>query len=253
MTSLAEPVPAMTGRSKSDGRVQDPWLFAVAVFTSASLVFLVQPLVGKLFLPMLGGSPAIWNTTLAFFQAALLAGYGYAHLLQRAGPVRRQMVIHLAVLALAALTLPLRVSEILGPPWEGMPALWLGLALTLTIGAPFAVLSATAPLLQAWYARFSTPTPGGRDAYALYAASNLGSLLALAAYPIVVEPLMGLSLQAVLWSIAYGGFALMLAGLALRMWRRPEVAPRPRPGASGCAGLHWPQPRPVFWWASPRT
>ena len=224
MTSLAQPVPTAAGEPVAGGRVRDAWLFAVAVFTSASLVFLVQPLVGKLFLPLLGGSPAIWNTTLAFFQAALLVGYAYAHLLQRAGTVRRQMLIHLAVLALAALTLPLRVSGLLGAPWEGAPALWLALALTLTVGAPFAVLSATAPLLQAWYARFTVAEPGRRDAYALYAASNLGSLLALAAYPIVVEPLMGLSLQATMWSAAYGGFALMLAGLALAMWRRRETA-----------------------------
>jgi hypothetical protein len=220
MSTLASPVEPRTGL-----RVQDPWLFAIAVFTSASLVFLVQPLVGKLFLPMLGGSPAIWNTTLAFFQGALLVGYAYAHFLQRAGAVRRQMTIHLCVLALAALTLPLQASQALGAPWEGAPALWLALALALTIGAPFAVLSATAPLLQAWYARFAEPRPGGRDAYALYAASNLGSLLALAAYPIVVEPLMGLAAQGISWSLAYGAFGLMLVILAIRMWPRAERAP----------------------------
>jgi spermidine synthase len=218
MTSLAHPVSASEGE-----RELRPWLFAVAVFTSASLVFLVQPLIGRMFLPLLGGSPAIWNTTLAFFQFALLAGYGYAHVLQKAGPVRRQLAIHLGVLLLAGLFLPLRASQALGEPWESAPAIWMALSLALTIGAPFAVLSATAPLLQAWYSRFATPTPGGRDVYALYAASNLGSLLALAAYPIVVEPLMGLTLQAASWSIAYGGFGLMLAALGLRIWRRPEL------------------------------
>src|SRR3712207_4061880 len=105
----------------SDARGRDlaPWLFAVAVFTSAALVFLVEPLIGKLFLPVLGGSPAIWNTTLAFFQAALLGGYGYAHLLQKLGSVRRQMLVHLAAMALAALVLPLEVSQALGEPWTG--------------------------------------------------------------------------------------------------------------------------------------
>lgn len=220
MTSLATEAPLDAGP-----QVLRPWLFAVAVFTSASLVFLVQPLIGKLFLPVLGGSPAIWNTTLAFFQAALLAGYGYAHLLQKAGPVRRQLVIHLAVLALAAAALPLRPSGLLGAPWEATPAVWLALVLALTIGAPFAVLSATAPLLQAWYARLASSESDGRDAYSLYAASNLGSLLALAAYPMVVEPLMGLRAQAIGWSIAYAGFALMLAVLAGRVWRLPEASP----------------------------
>jgi len=215
-----------------------PWLFAVAVFTSASLVFLVQPLIGRLFLPVLGGSPAIWNTTLAFFQAALLVGYGYAHLLQRLGPVRRQLTVHLAVLALAALSLPLAPSSLLGPPWEGAPSIWLAVMLALTIGAPFAVLSATAPLLQAWYARFITPTEKGREVYALYAASNLGSLLALAAYPIVVEPLMGLTMQAMVWSLAYGGFGLLLLGLGLRIWRLPEK-PRAVQAGDAAAPISW--------------
>jgi SAM-dependent methyltransferase len=231
MTSLATDAPAEAG-----SYVLRPWLFALAVFTSASLVFLVQPLVGKLFLPMLGGSPAIWNTTLAFFQAALLAGYGYAHLLQKAGPVRRQIAIHLTVLAVAALSLPLRPSAALGAPWEQAPAVWLALALTLTIGAPFAVLSATAPLLQAWYARLSPGISGGRDAYALYAASNLGSLLALAAYPAVVEPLMGLKVQAFAWSLAYGGFVLLLAGLGGRVWRLPEA---PRVSEAAAQATSW--------------
>lgn len=200
-----------------------PWLFAIAVFTSASLVFLVQPLIGKLFLPLLGGSPAIWNTSLAFFQGALLIGYGYAHLLQKAGAVRRQMIIHAAALALAAVVLPLHVTTLLGEPWDHAPATWMVLALTLTIGAPFAVLSATAPLLQAWYAKLASPGQAG-DAYTLYAASNLGSLIALAAYPIVVEPLLGLHRQAMLWSLGYVGFVLLLVVLGLRIWKAPEHA-----------------------------
>ncbi len=161
------------------------WLFAVAVFVSASLVFVVQPMLTKLVLPLLGGSAMVWNTSLVFFQAALLAGYFYADVLQRVASLRRQMTIHLVVLAVAALALPLRISGLLGDPWVSAPALWLVASMTLSIGAPFAALSATAPLIQAWYGRIH-----GADAnpYALYAASNLGSLLALLAYPLFIEP-----------------------------------------------------------------
>src|SRR4051812_42395409 len=144
-----------------------PGLFGGAVFMSAALVFLVEPMLGKLILPLLGGSPAVWNTSLAFFQAALLVGYAYAHGLQRwVRSVRVQALVHVAVLLAAALTLPLRLSAAMGePPAAGMPALWLMGMLTLSIGAPFAALSATAPLLQAWYAR----TRGGeQNPYVLY-------------------------------------------------------------------------------------
>lgn len=215
-------------------------LFAVAVFASAALVFTVEPLIGKLFLPVLGGSPAIWNTSLAFFQIALLAGYAYAHALQRLGSVRRQMSVHLAALALGALVLPLRVSTLLGAPWSEAPALWLACVLAPSIGPPFAVLSATAPLLQAWFARLTPEAPGRRDAYTLYAASNLGSVLALAAYPIAIEPLIGLSAQARLWSLAYAGFALLVVALTVTLRRTAEAAaPAPAPAAVRAAPAFW--------------
>ena len=164
-----------------------PQLFALTVFSSAALVFVVQPMVAKLVLPLLGGSPSVWNTSMAFFQLALLAGYGYAHLLQRIASVRRQAIAHCAALVFAAVALPLRVNGLAGPPTSEHPNLWLLAVLTLSIGAPFAVLSATAPLVQAWYAR-TVGLKEGREPYVLYAASNLGSLLALLAYPLVVEP-----------------------------------------------------------------
>lgn len=130
-----------------------PILFAVAIFTSACLVFVVQPMAAKLILPTLGGSPSVWNASMVFFQTALLAGYAYAHLLQRLPSLRAQVGAHLALLALAALFLPLRISGVFGDPDAAQPALWLLATLAVSIGAPFAVLSATAPLLQAWYAR----------------------------------------------------------------------------------------------------
>jgi hypothetical protein len=154
-----------------------PALFAVTVFASATLVFLVQPMVAKLVLPLLGGSPSVWNTSMAFFQIALLAGYAYAHALQRIGSLRGQALVHIAVLVLAAIALPLRVNALAGPPSSEHPNLWLLAVLGLSIGAPFAVLSATAPLVQAWHAR-TTGAAEGKEPYVLYAASNLGSLLA---------------------------------------------------------------------------
>jgi hypothetical protein len=197
-----------------------PILFAVAIFTSAALVFVVQPMVTKLVLPMLGGSPAVWNTAMVFFQSALLAGYGYAHLLQRVGSIKLQVGVHLALLLVAALFLPLSVNGLLGDPDPAAPIMWLLATLTLSVGAPFAVLSATAPLLQAWYARVRAGHADGQNPYVLYAASNLGSFLALLSYPILIEPLATLSGQRWGWSGGYVVFMLMVVALAFTVWRR---------------------------------
>jgi SAM-dependent methyltransferase len=214
-------------------------LFAVTVFASAALVFLVEPMVAKLVLPYLGGSPSVWNTCLAFFQAALLAGYGYAHLLQRLRSVRSQALVHGVALLLAAVALPLRVNELAGPPSSDHPILWLLSVLALSIGAPFAVLSATAPLVQAWHAR-TVGAGEGKEPYALYAASNLGSLLALLAYPLIVEPGLTLAGQRLGWSLGYGGFVLLMAGLAFIVARAPDVAaPAERKAAADAKPVRW--------------
>ena len=208
-------------------------LHVAAGFFSAALVFLVEPMIAQLLLPRLGGSPAVWNTSLAFFQIALLAGYAYAHLLQRIASLRRQTLVHLVVLALAALALPLRLQS----PASGaadQPVLWLLAALTLSIGAPFAALSASAPLLQAWLVR----TDAGRSPYGLYAASNLGSLLALVAYPVLVQPFVGLRVQALAWSIGYGVFALLIAAVALVAGREGVTPAAEGPAA---APIGWRQ------------
>jgi len=199
-----------------------PILFAVAIFTSAALVFVVQPMVTKLVLPMLGGSPAVWNTAMVFFQTALLAGYGYAHLLQRVGSIKLQVGIHLALLLVAALFLPLSVNGLLGDPDPSAPIMWLLVTLALSVGAPFAVLSATAPLLQAWYARVRAGHSDGKNPYVLYAASNLGSFLALLSYPVLIEPLATLSGQRGWfgWSGGYVVFVLLIVALAFTVWRR---------------------------------
>jgi len=195
-----------------------PALFALTVFTSAALVFMVQPMVAKLVLPLLGGSSSVWNTSMAFFQLALLAGYFYAHLLQRIPSVRAQAMTHVAALIVAAVALPLRVTGLAGPPSTDHPNLWLLAVLTLSIGAPFAILSATAPLVQAWHAR-TIGAAEGKEPYALYAASNLGSLIALLAYPLVMEPLTSLVGQRYGWSGGYLAFVLIIGALAVAVSR----------------------------------
>ncbi len=215
MTDTIETAPAAA--------VRTPPLFVVAVFTSAALVFMVQPMVAKLVLPLLGGSPAVWNTSMAFFQIALLIGYGYAHFLQKIPQVRRQIAVHIGALVVAGLTLfPLSISTLAGEPSSNHPALWLLAVLALSIGLPFAILSATAPLVQAWHARVFRGE-GGAEPYSLYAASNLGSLLALLAYPIVMEPLLTLHTQRWTWSSGYWVFVLILASLAVMVWKRSEL------------------------------
>ncbi|HEY3949817.1 fused MFS/spermidine synthase [Phenylobacterium sp.] len=201
-------------------------LFAATVFASAGLVFLVEPMVAKLVLPQLGGSPSVWNTSLAFFQAALLVGYGYAHALQRLRSLKAQAAVHILVLLAAALTLPLRINELIGPPSSDHPALWLLGVLTVSIGAPFAALSATAPLVQAWHARVFHEE-AGQEPYVLYVASNLGSLLALLIYPLAVEPGLTLTAQRLSWSGGYLAFSLLIAGLAVAVIRagRQGTAP----------------------------
>ena len=209
MTTLAADAP---------DRRAPPALFALTVFTSAALVFLVQPMVAKLVLPLLGGSSSVWNTSMAFFQIALLAGYFYAHLLQRLPSVRAQAITHVAALMVAAVALPLRVNGLAGEPSSENPNLWLLTVLTLSIGAPFAILSATAPLVQAWHAR-TIGAAEGKEPYVLYAASNLGSLIALLAYPLVMEPLTSLVGQRYGWSGGYLAFVLIIGALAVAVSR----------------------------------
>ncbi|QTN18264.1 fused MFS/spermidine synthase [Brevundimonas sp. AJA228-03] len=237
MTDTALPDDAAPSTEGGD-RVT-PVLFAVAIFTSAALVFVVQPMVTKLVLPMLGGSPSVWNTAMVFFQTALLAGYCYAHLLQRLTSMRAQMATHLVLLLLAALFLPLKINGVLGDPDPSAPIGWLLATLALSVGAPFAVLSATAPLLQAWYARVRVGHADGKNPYVLYAASNLGSFLALLAYPLILEPLMTLSGQRVSWSGGYAAFMLMVVALAVVAWQRGQIGGAPVASLETSAPIPW--------------
>ncbi|MCZ0736528.1 fused MFS/spermidine synthase, partial [Phreatobacter sp. AB_2022a] len=183
--------------------------FGGAVFTSAALLFAVQPLFAKMVLPRLGGSPGVWSVAMVFFQAMLLGGYAYAHVLTTCLRPRAAVAVHIAVLAAASLALPLGMAGGWGRPPANGETLWLIGLFTASIGLPFFVLSANGPLLQAWFAR--THYGQGRNPYWLYAASNVGSFLALLSYPFLVEPLTTLGLQVTAWS---QGFYLLIALVA---------------------------------------
>lgn len=207
-------------------------LYALTMFVGATLLFVVQPMVGKMILPMLGGTPAVWSTCMVFFQAALLGGYAYAHATaaRLSGP--RQALVHMAVLAVPLVVLPLGVSPALVRGGETSPVLDVLRLLSVSVGLPFLAVSATAPLLQKWFSQSGHPSAG--DPYFLYAASNLGSMLALLGYPTLIEPRLqlrdrGWLSQTELWTLGY----LLLVGLiglcAIVLWRS---APRPVAGGS---------------------
>jgi hypothetical protein len=188
--------------------------YALTILLSAFLLFQVQPLISKYILPWFGGTPAVWTTCMLFFQVLLLAGYAYAHVVATRLRQRRQVVLHLVVLAAAAATLPIAPSARWKPLGGEDPTWHILLLLAVSVGVPYFVLATTSPLLQAWFSR----THPSRRAYRLYALSNAGSLLALVTFPFVVEPRWSSPVQAAWWSAAFLGFAGLCALCALRTW-----------------------------------
>ncbi|HET9576007.1 MAG TPA: hypothetical protein VFP04_06380, partial [Nitrospira sp.] len=189
-------------------------LWSGTIFLSAFLLFLVQPMMAKMILPMLGGTPAVWNTCMLFYQGALLGGYGYVHLLSSRTAPHRQLLIHSVLIAVPLLLLPIGLPAGWAPPDQANPALWLLLLLAAAIGLPFFVLSTTAPLLQKWFSL--TDHAAASDPYFLYAASNAGSMLALLGYPLFIEPWLPLKgtqhlTQTMLWSAGYGVLVVLIA------------------------------------------
>jgi len=187
--------------------------FAAAIFVSAGLLFLVEPMVAKMLLPRLGGAPAVWTTCLLFFQAVLLLGYAYANCLARYLPLAAQVAVHTLILLTAAVVvLPFNLSSD-APSVAEAPALWLLLHITRSAGLPVFAVTATAPILPSWFSKLGHNASA--DPYFLYAASNAGSLLALLSYPLLVEPTIPLTQQAVLWSVAFVGLGIgiMLCGM----------------------------------------
>ena len=198
-------------------------LYAVTLFVGATLLFVVQPMVGKMILPLLGGTPAVWSTCMVFFQAALLGGYAYAHATTAWLGIRRQTILHLALLAVPLAVLPLGVDASRLPGGEANPVLGVLVLLSLSVGLPFFVVSATAPLLQHWFTH--TGHRAARDPYFLYAASNLGSMLALLSYPALIEPRLrlrdaGWLAQTRLWTLGYLLLAVLIVLCAVVAVRR---------------------------------
>ncbi len=201
--------------------------YGLTIFLSAFLLFQVQPLIGKMILPWFGGSAAVWTTCMLFFQAVLLLGYFYSHWVVRYLSPSRQSLVHGSLLLISLLLIPISPSLGWKPLGAENPTLLILGLLTVSIGLPYFVLSTTGPLLQAWFARERS----GLVPYRLFALSNFGSMLALLAYPVAVEPLFSTLWQSYLWSGLYACFA---AACALLAWRGrkgiPIVQPAPQEG-----------------------
>lgn len=196
-------------------------LFLLTILTGSTLLFMVQPMVARAALPLLGGSPSVWNSAMVVFQLLLLGGYAYAHAIARL-EFRPQAALHLALLALAGLTLPIRLAD-LPPPAPGWEVLWAPALFAATIGPVFLLLAAQASLMQRWYAGL----PDAGDPYRLYAVSNIGSFAGLIAYPLWLEREWPLAGQARLWAAGYGVLVVLVAVVAASRWRVDEGARAP--------------------------
>lgn len=192
-------------------------LFSLTIFLSAALLFLVQLVFARMVLPLLGGSAAVWNTAMVFYQAVLLAGYAYAHALGTRLPLRAQLPVQALVLLAPVLVLPFAVPAGWMPPAESNPIPWLLGLLAVGVGLPFFAVSTTSPLLQKWFT--ASGHPDAKDPYFLYAASNAGSLLGLLAYPFVIEPNTSLVFQARVWAWGYAMLALLFLAAGFLAWR----------------------------------
>ena len=223
--------------------------FTATVFAGAVLLFWIQPLFVKMALPLLGGAPLVWNTAMVFFQAMLLAGYAYAHVLTRWLGVRSQLAVHALVLCAAALALPVGVAESWQPDTAAAPAAWLLALLLVSLGAPFFALAATAPLLQRWFSLGRHPH--ARDPYFLYAASNAGSVAVVLAFPFVLEPLLATGAQSAAWSFGFAALAFGVVACGASLWRgrshvrvglsQRAAAQDPGDGAAATAPVSWRQ------------
>ena len=205
---------------ESQKRGSSHYLFLATILTGSFLLFLVQPMIARMALPRLGGAPAVWNSAMLVYQALLLGGYAYAHRLSREAP-RKQALIHIALLLVAALWLPLGLASF-QPPADGSPIFWVPWLLVASIGPLFFAVAAQAPLMQRWYGIAGNPG----EPYSLYAASNIGSFAGLIAYPLLVEPFMPLKAQNWLWTAIYALLVLVVAACARLLWRtRNDTAP----------------------------
>ncbi|MBY0524273.1 MAG: fused MFS/spermidine synthase [Gemmataceae bacterium] len=213
-------------------------VYAFTLFVSATLLFFIELLVPKMILPKFGGTPAVWNTCMVFFQAALLAGYAYAHLATTYLRLRTQVIIQVVLLVLCVILLPITVSESWAPPGDAHPIPYvLGLLLT-TVGLPFFVISTSAPLLQKWFAESGDPS--ANDPYFLYAASNVGSMMALLGYPILVEPVLTIMAQSWTWAVGYIGLLGLVGYCGYRLWHAPSAVAEAEAATRGAKDVEAP-------------
>jgi hypothetical protein len=210
--SAEESLPGFTVPETSPTSVVFPvFPYVLAIFLSAFLLFQVEPIIARYILPWFGGTPATWTTCMLFFQVFLLGGYAYAHFLANMFSIRGQVFIHVLLLVCSLLFLPIIPQEHWKFQGPEDPMLRIVALLSVTIGGPFLLISASGPLLQYWFSK-AHPT---RSPYRLYALSNLGSLLGLLSYPFVIEPHLGLKTQTWFWSWGYGIYAAMCAWAAI--------------------------------------
>ena len=200
-------------------------------------------MIAKMLLSRLGGSPAVWNTCMVFFQAVLLAGYAYAHAVSAHLSLRRQIIVHAAVLLLpcAVSLLPITVPADATPPETGNPSFWLLGTLAAAVGLPFFAVSATAPLLQKWFT--NSGDASAADPYYLYVASNLGSMLALLSYPFMLEPRLTSREQSLFWTAGYTLLIVMIGVIAWKLWRMKPSTPSHQKKSSSRP----PQDIPLTW------
>ncbi len=219
------------------------WICIAISFLAAALLFWIQPLVAKLLLPLLGGSPSVWNTCIVFFEVSLLGGYLYAHAGRQWLGVRAQTILHAGLLAGGALALPVALSHDLHPPtenWRLVP--WLFTVLAATIGAPFVVVAGTAPLVQRWFS--ASAHRRAADPYFLYAASNIGSFAALLGFPLLLEPTLTLAEQGWAWTIGYAGLAVLILACGIMV---PAAVNTPK---SDCKSTPAATARERIWWVT---
>lgn len=200
-------------------------LFCFTLFCSSALLFVAEPMFAKMVLPLLGGTPAVWNTCMVSFQALLLGAYAFGHWSIRWLGIRRQVFLQVLVLGAVAFALPIAIPCGWSPPAGRSPIFWLLAVLPLGVGLPFFAAATTAPVLQRWFS--ATAHRGGKDPYFLYAASNLGSMTALLAYPTLIEPLMHLADQSRFWSAGFIGLIVLVGCCALFIGPQPQAARAP--------------------------